>query len=160
MARPFITLEARALRHLAAREHSRVELARKLAPHAQDADAVEQLLDSLEAAKLLSQSRFCESLLHRRVQRFGNNRILAELQGHGIAGQELDTVKAALVDGEAARACAVWQRKFGAAATATDAAECARQMRFLQQRGFSRQAIRAAMQSSPADDDDMPQDAE
>ena len=34
-------------------------------------------LDALEAAKLLSQSRFSESLINRRAARFGNSRILS-----------------------------------------------------------------------------------
>ncbi len=149
MPRPVISLKARALRYLSAREHSRIELSRKLARHAQETDNVEQLLDALEAAKLLSQSRFCDSLINRRAKRFGNSRILAELQSHGIAGDALADVKAGLADGEIARACDVWQRKFGA--VATDQAARAKQMRFLQQRGFSHRAIRAAM-ASGADD--------
>jgi regulatory protein len=144
MSRPVITLKARALTYLSAREHSRVELARKLARYAQEGEDVEQLLDTLEAAKLLSQSRFCDSLINRRAERFGNSRILAELQSHGIGGAALVGVTADLVDSEIARACDVWQRKFGT--VAQDAAARAKQTRFLPQRGFSHRAIRAALQ--------------
>ena len=56
------SLRARALACLARREHSRTELARKLAPHAVDADELNRLLDSLEADKLLSDARFAEVL--------------------------------------------------------------------------------------------------
>ncbi|GAC1426808.1 MAG: hypothetical protein NVSMB6_27050 [Burkholderiaceae bacterium] len=150
MPRPLISLKARALRYLSAREHSRIELARKLAPHAQENDNIEQLLDALEAEKWLSQSRFCDSLLNRRTKRFGNDRILAELQSHGVAGDALADVKAALADGECARASDVWRRKFGT--VAKDSATRAKQTRFLQQRGFSHWAIRAALASSPGSD--------
>jgi regulatory protein len=143
MAKMQMSLKARALRYLAAREHSRLELARKLSRYAQEADDVETLLDTLEAAKLLSQSRFSESLVHRRATRFGNNRILSELQSHGIDADVLHRIKVGLVQDEAARAREVWQKKFGL--FPTDAAERARQMRFLQQRGFSHRAIQAAM---------------
>lgn len=143
MAKPPISLKARALRYLSAREHSRLELARKLSRYAQENDNVEALLDALEAAKFLSQSRFSESLVHRRSARFGNSRILSELQSHGIKGDVLDGIKAGLMQDEVARACEVWRRKFDA--PPVDAKERARQMRFLQQRGFSINAIQSAL---------------
>lgn len=149
MPAPKPSLKARALRYLAAREHSRLELARKLSRHAQEGDDVEALLDALQAANLLSEARFSESLIHRRAARFGNGRILSELQSHGIAGSELEAAKAGLARDEAARARAVWRRKFPE--PAVDAAQQAKQVRFLLQRGFSSQAIRAAMRG---EDDD------
>ena len=48
-----------------------------------------------------------------------------------------------LAQDEVARACEVWRRKFGR--SATDASERAKQIRFLQQRGFSHRAIQAAL---------------
>ena len=143
MATLQISLKARALRYLSAREHSRQELTRKLSRYAQESDDIEALLDALEAANLLSQSRFSESLVNRRSARFGNSRILSELQSHGIAGDALHQIKTDLAQDEEARACEVWRRKFGR--LATDASERAKQMRFLQQRGFSHKAIQVAM---------------
>jgi regulatory protein len=140
-----ISLKARALRYLSAREHSRLELARKLSRYAQENDDVEALLDALEAAKLLSQARFSESLVHRRAARFGNNRIFSELQSHGIDGEMLTDIKAGLAQDELARACEVWHKKFSH--PPADAAERAKHMRFLQQRGFSHGTIQAAMRS-------------
>ncbi|MGZ3238236.1 MAG: recombination regulator RecX [Burkholderiaceae bacterium] len=150
MAKLQISLKARALRYLSAREHSRLELTRKLSRYAQESDDVEALLDALEAAKLLSQSRFSESLVHRRSTRFGNSRILSELQSHGIKGDALDDIKADLADNEIVRAREVWRRKFDN--LPLDAKERAKQMRFLQQRGFSLGAIQAAMRI--VDDED------
>lgn len=80
MPRPQISLKARALKYLSSREHSRLELARKLTPYAQDGDDIEALLNWLQDAKFLSQERFSESLVHRRAGRYGNNRILSELK--------------------------------------------------------------------------------
>jgi regulatory protein len=127
------------------REHSRMELARKLARHAQEGDDIEALLDVLEVAKLLSQARFSEALVHRRAARFGNNRILAELQSHGIDPDALTGIKAGLAGDEVARARAVWRKKFGQ--VPANATERVKQMRFLQQRGFSHRAIQAAMRN-------------
>ena len=146
-----LSLKARALRYLSIREHSRLELGRKLARYAEEGEDVEALLDFLERNKWLSQERFSESLVHRRAARFGNSRIMAELQSHGIQGEALQEVKAGLNDSEAARAVEVWQRKFGT--VAADTVERSKQMRFLMQRGFSQRAIRAAMQGRDLDDE-------
>jgi regulatory protein len=143
MPRPKPSLKARALRYLAAREHSRQELARKLARYTEEGDDIEALLDWLEAQKFLSEARFAESLVHRRSARFGSARILSELQSHGLDDSRLGELKEELRVGEEERAWQVWQRKYGE--PPADAADAARQMRFLQQRGFSHAAISAVM---------------
>lgn len=152
MAKPRLSLKGRALRYLSMREHSRQELARKLARYAEESDDIDALLDMLEASKFLSQERFSESLVNRRAARFGNQRILSELQSHGIDSRALTELKSGLADSEIERAREVWQRKFGS--PPQDAAERAKQMRFLQQRGFSSGAIRAALSGRPPDADD------
>lgn len=144
------SLRTRALRYLAQREHSRAELRRKLARHEPDADAVEALLDALEAADLLSAERFTESLIHRRQARYGNLRIAQELASHGVdpdaAAEHLDALQAT----ELARARAAWARRFGV--LPQDAAERARQSRFLSGRGFSAGAIRAVLRGAAEDE--------
>ena len=152
MAKLQISLKARALRYLSAREHSRLELARKLARYAQEGDDIEALLDTLEAAKLLSQARFSESLIHRRAHRYGNSRILSELQSHGIDADALVDIKAGLASGEVARAREVWRKKFKQVPASAE--ERAKQMRFLLQRGFSHRAIQAAVKGGDDDSDD------
>ncbi len=141
MSPPSISLKARALRYLSSREHSRQELARKLSVYAQEDDDIETLLDWLEASRFLSQERFSESLVHRRSARYGNNRILSELQSHGVP---IDAdMKADLEQGEIARATDVLNKKYTTAPY--EANERARRIRFLQQRGFSHRAIQAAI---------------
>jgi len=132
------------------REHSRIELGRKLARYAEEGDDVEALLDFLEKNNWLSQERFAEALVHRRAGRYGNSRVLAELQQHGLKGEELDELKSGLKDTEVSRAREVWRRKFGT--VPQDAAERSKQMRFLLQRGFSQGAVRSALQGQ--DDDE------
>lgn len=143
MATLQISLKGRALRYLSMREHSRLELGRKLARHAQEDDDVEALLDFLEKANWLSQERFSESLIHRRAARYGNSRVLAELLSHGVSGDALRDLKVNLAQGEPARACEVWRRKFGS--VAPDAAARNKQIRFLMQRGFSQSAVQLAI---------------
>jgi len=139
VARPRISLKARALRYLSAREHSRLELARKLTRHLQDGDDLNQLLDWLVAQKFLSDSRFAESLVNRRAAQYGSSRILSELQSHGLGDEAVSTLRISLLEEENERAFQVWEKKFGVAATSHE--ERAKQMRFLQQRGFSNSAI-------------------
>jgi regulatory protein len=148
---PQLSLKARALRYLSMREHSRPELGRKLARYAEEGDDVEALLDFLEKNNWLSQERFAESLINRRAARYGNRRVVAELQTHGVGGEALAELKSGLAESETARACEVWRRKFGA--VALDAAQRSKQMRFLLQRGFSQRAVRIALQGRDEDDD-------
>lgn len=147
-----LSLKARALRYLSTREHSRLELGRKLARYAGEGDDVDALLDFLEKNNWLSQERFAESLVHRRAARYGNGRVVAELATHGVNGEALAELKSELADTEVARAKEVWRRKFGQ--VAAEPAEKAKQLRFLMGRGFSPRAVRAAMQDG-ADDDDF-----
>ena len=151
MPAPPLSLKARALRFLSMREHSRLELGRKLARHAEEGDDVEALLDFLEKNNWLSQERFAESLIHRKASRYGNSRVVAELQSHGVNGEVLAELKSELAESETARAVEVWRRKFGT--VAQDAHERAKQMRFLMARGFSQRAVREALKGAPDDDD-------
>jgi regulatory protein len=134
------SLAARALGYLARREHSRAELARKLAPHASSAAELDRLLDELQAKRLLSDRRFAEVLVRSRGERFGAARVKQELAARGVDPELVREAAGGLARSEFERAKAVWQRKFGAAAA--DAAGRARQMRFLAQRGFAAEAIR------------------
>jgi len=132
-----MSLKARALRALAQREHSRLELARKLRPYA-DAEqapaALEVLLDELQAQGWLSDARFAEALSRNRAERQGVARIRAELRQRGVDAGQVERATAVLAATEAERAQQVWQKKFGQ--PARDAAERARQIRFLLGRGF------------------------
>lgn len=143
------TLRERALRLLARREHARVELARKLAPHAESAEQLETLLDELTARRLLSDERYVEMRLNARSARFGNARLAHELRTQGVADELVSEALASAAD-ELTRARQVWQRKFGEAPA--DAGERARQMRFLMSRGFSGETIRRVLRGDFEDD--------
>lgn len=140
-----LSLKGRALRYLAAREHSRAELARKLAPHEEEPGQVDAALDELEAKGLLSQDRFVESMLHRKAARFGAARLRQELQRHQLDPDAVAGAVSRLQATEYERALAVWQRKFGE--VATEPGEQARQMRFLAGRGFSPEVIRRVVRA-------------
>ena len=143
------TLRERALRLLARREHSRAELARKLAPHAESDEALAALLDDLTARRLLSDERYVEMRLNARAARYGNARLAYELRTQGVA-DELVAAALAAGDDELSRARAAWQRKFGD--RAADDGDRARQMRFLLSRGFSGETVRRVLRGDFEDD--------
>jgi regulatory protein len=137
--RPTRSLKGRALGYLSRREYSRAELARKLEPYVEETDSLDTVLDALEAENWLSDSRFAESLVHRRSSKLGTSRILGELKQHALDQTLVEEVSAQLRDTELARAQAVWRKKFGELPQTP--AERAKQMRFLASRGFSGSTI-------------------
>ena len=139
-----VSLRARALGMLARREHSRAELARKLAAYAESDEVLAALLDDLEARRLLSDARYVEARLNARGARYGNRRLSQELRARGVDAALVETALAACGD-EVARARQVWQRRFGAQPPALDVAGRAKQVRFLMRRGFSGETIRRAL---------------
>jgi len=134
------SLQGRALKLLAGREHTRAELARKLAPHAEDPAQIEALLDDFEKRGWLSERRVVEQVVHARRSRFGARRIEHELIRKGVSGEAVAAAAPALKAGEQDAARDVWHRKFGSRPP-RGAAERARQVRFLQGRGFDFEVI-------------------
>jgi regulatory protein len=130
----------RALRFLARREHSRTELARKLAVHAGNPDEVERVLDACEQRGWLSERRMVEQLVHARRSRFGARRIERDLRQKGISEEAVSAALAGLKDGELDAARSVWRRKFGGKQPRRPA-DRARQVRFMQGRGFDLEVV-------------------
>lgn len=134
-----LSLKGRALRLLSAREHSRVELERKLAQYEDEPGALAKALDDLQAKGFINEQRVVESVLNRRSAKLGTARIRQELQGKGLAPEAVLDAVAQLRATEVARAREVWRRKFGE--PPRDAAERGKQMRFLASRGFGGDTI-------------------
>ena len=109
-------LKGRALKMLARREHSRAELARKLADDATPED-LQAVLDQLERSGLLSDARFAESFVSSRAPRFGSAKLRHALRARGIADEIIAAALSAGAGSETARAREVWRRKFGASPT-------------------------------------------
>lgn len=154
--RPGLSLKGRALKLLSQREHSRLELGRKLAPHAESADQIEPLLDALERDGFLSSQRFAQSLVHRRAPRLGLRRIQQELGTHRLDPAVAGPLLQVLRDTERERALVAWRKRFGE--SAADSAERARQHRFLAQRGFTGEAIQWVLRYDSAPSDAAPPD--
>ena len=141
------SLRARALKLLARREHSRAELARKLSVHAEDVAEIEGVLDDFEKRGWLSERRVVEQVVHGRRSRFGARRIEHELLRKGVSEEAITAAAPALKAGELDAAREVWNRKFGGRLP-RGAAERARQVRFLQGRGFDFDVIMKVIKGS------------
>ena len=135
-----ISLKGRALRLLSQREHSRVELERKLAAHEEEPGSLARALDELEAKGFISEERVVASVVHRRASKLGAARVQQELAAKGLSAESMSLALEQLRVTEFERARDVWSRKFGE--SATDPKERAKQMRFLLSRGFAAEVVR------------------
>jgi regulatory protein len=144
-----LSLRDRALGLLARREHTRSELRRKLAPYTEDPQELVDLLDDLAQRGWLSDARFAEALVHDKQAKFGAARLAYELRQRGVPDAVICDQVAQLKDSEFDRARQVWQSKFGA--PPEDANARAKQMRFLQNRGFSLGVIGKVLRGPPED---------
>lgn len=131
-----------ALRLLTRREHSCFELRRKLQERGYSLDQINPELESLIEQGLLSDSRFAECYLRARAGKgYGPVRIEMELQQGGVAAEIIDeTLDKADIDW-LELAHRVRQKRFGAKVP-TDFPTRARQMQFLQYRGFNTDQIK------------------
>lgn len=137
-------LRERALRLLARREHSRAELVRKLGQAGFAQDKIEPLLDEFEEKKWLSDQRFAESYIADHRARAGSIKLAYDLRQRGVGEAVIEAVLSINRDSELECAREVWQKKFGSAPA--DSTEKARQIRFMQSRGFTSEVIRCATQ--------------
>ncbi len=145
------SLKMRAVGYLSRREHAREELARKLAPHAEDLAEVDAVLDALEKEGWLSTERFAQSLVHRRASRQGAARIVQELRQHGVDDTQVAELREQLRATEYDRALDVWKKRFDA--KPADRAAYAKQARFLASRGFAHDVIRRILGDGGSDDE-------
>ena len=146
-----LSLTGRALKYLSQREHSRLELERKLAPHVEEGEDLAAVLDALETKNYINPERVAQSVLYRRSSKLGNSRVLHELRSKGL---DEDTVRAAaeqLKDTEHARAWDIWQRKFGEVPTTPQARM--KQMRFLASRGFCGDVVSKVLRGQAPEED-------
>lgn len=130
-----------AVRLLARREHSRLELQRKLAQRDFNTSLIHQVLDELEVEGLQSDQRYAESLVNSRIGRGqGPLKIRAELSQNGVPD---NVVALAMTEASAdwiTLASNARRKRFGHSLPA-DYAEKARQARFLSTRGFASDTI-------------------
>jgi len=127
------------MRLLARREHSREELRRKLVPKLEAGDDLDAVLDELAAKGWLSDARYAEQAIRSKSRRYGPVKLAHELRSKGVGDEAIAAAfKAAGHEGDSDLE-AIWKSRFRAAPA--DDRERARQVRFLQGRGFRLEEI-------------------
>jgi regulatory protein len=125
---------------LARREHSRLELTRKLRRR-YPLDELEAALEALASEGLLSEPRFALAFARERMLRgYGPLRIVAELGERGVSEATAASALQEVCEEEGVdwrlQAQAALHKKFGIEALPADYTERARCLRFLNYRGF------------------------
>ena len=137
------------MRFLARREHTRVELRRKLAARAQEGEDVDRLLDELTQKGWLSDARFAEQAARAKSRRFGPLKLAHYLKARGVGEEAIAAgLRGAGAEGVASLE-AVWRTRFRE--LPGNERDKARQVRFLQGRGFPVDAIFRFLKSLPED---------
>lgn len=181
LRRPTPTLAARAVALLARREYTRAELRERLLAAGERSDrsgsgsgddgcrgdggrdvgageavgavdAVDAVLDDLERRGFLSDRRYAEAVTRQKAGTHGRQAIAAVLRAKGVDADVAAEAVARLAADDDATLVAVWRRRFGR--PPADDRERARQVRFLQSRGFALSAILRFLRTPPVDPSD------
>ena len=135
------SLTARAVNLLARREHSQVELRKKLCKAKFEIDEIDVVIQKLAQIDLQSDLRFAENYLHYRSQRgFGSQKIKFELNERGVDKQTINAVFEQEDIDWFFLAVIARNKRFGQKAP-NDLKDRAKQQRFLQYRGFTHEQI-------------------
>ena len=136
-----------AMNFLARREHSAHELQEKLSARCEDLQIVKEVVERLMAQGLQSDERFVDSFIRSRCgQGKGPLRILQELRHKGVSGQLVEQALEAFDADWGRLARDVRHKRFGSGPPENLKAK-ARQLRFLQYRGFTPDQATAALES-------------
>ncbi len=142
-------IEARkkAMNYLARREYGRLELQAKLENAGFNTESARVAVDRLASENLQCDRRFTDNFIQSRIDKGkGPVRARLELQERRLEASLVDEILSECDANWVAMARQVREKKFGPELPA-DFKEKARQMRFLQQRGFEPGQIQAAVAS-------------
>lgn len=130
-----------ALKLLAQRDHSELELSQKLRAKGYPSSDIQATVETLTQQGLLSNSRFTESYIHyRRNKGYGPARIQAGLIARGIPEDMIEHHLNFADNAWFKEARRIWQKRFKSQIP-SDLKNRAKQMRFLQSRGFTIEQI-------------------
>ncbi|MDE0692646.1 MAG: regulatory protein RecX [Gammaproteobacteria bacterium] len=139
-------VRAQAVRLLARREHSRVELARKLEAKGHGSDVAKRVVSELACQGLQSDRRFTDAFVRSRIGRGqGERKIRADLHSRGIDDTTADPFMADVPWIEIATEAL--HKRFSE--PPADRNEWARRARFLAGRGFPSDIVATAIGNAP-----------
>lgn len=137
-----------AVRLLARREHSRLELARKLASRGHPDGLIEEIVGDLARAGLQSDERFAQAFVRSALERGqGPLKIRAGLSQRGVDGDTASAYFELDADEWSERAATALRKRFGSAPV-DDRADWARRARFLAGRGYTSDVVAKVLDSS------------
>ncbi|WP_100641421.1 regulatory protein RecX [Marinobacter salexigens] len=144
-----------ALRLLARREHSRLEMVLKLRQRKIENSIISMVLDDYEGEGWLDDNRFAEVYSRQRMDLgYGLLKIQAELQQRGI--QRLPACLIEVSDTDWIRnALLLREKRFGVSDLSNDWDEKVRQARFFARRGFAANQIERVLESKEVPDVDL-----
>jgi len=143
---------ASAVRMLAGREHSRHEIKNKLLNKGHDLAAIEEVIEQCIQDKYLSETRFTETFVSSKINRgTGPIKIKMELQQRGVDESLIDEYLDFNKPEWFEHAVEVRCKRFGKQLP-YDINDKAKQIRFLQQRGFTQAQIMSVLDNNPFDD--------
>ena len=134
-----VSLRAQAIRLLARREYARSELEQRLIGKGGPRSEVSVVLDELIAQGYLSDARYARAMATQKAGGYSCRSIAEALKAKGIARIDIERALAEADADDEKALRALWQRRFGR--PPADEREKARQVRFLQARGFALSAI-------------------
>ena len=140
------SLRAQAVRLLARREYARAELEARLVAKGASRTDVAVVVDELAALGYVSDERYARAFADQKSGRYSRRGIAVELKAKGVGAGDISAALATILVDDASALEALWQRRFGA--LPADDREKARQVRFLQARGFSLSAILAFLRKA------------
>ncbi len=142
-----LDVRRRAMDLLARREHSRLELQRKLLLRGYSPDIIETVLNRLVQDNLLSDARFTEAYVNmRKKMGFGPMRLREELRERGVCATLIERELEAIQHEWPAIVARVRYKRFGPELP-TDFPSRAKQARFLHYRGFSQNLLDYALEN-------------
>ncbi len=158
MPKPRRALKSQAIGLLARRDYGRAELRQRLLTRAwgeesrggADASVVDTLLDELTALGLLSDERYAHALVARKQGSHSARSIAGTLKAQGVDSAIATEALAGREGDDDTAMQALWERRFGNAPA--DEREKARQVRFLQSRGFALSSILQFLRCQPVKD--------
>ena len=140
------------MRMLARREHSVVQLKRKLAARGHDEATATDVVADMTESGWQSDERFAETLARSRAnQGYGPLRIRAELKEARVPDERIRAAFEALDCDFSEVAAQLHARRFGK--VPARGADYQKQYRFLAMRGFDAEQIRAVLKGDPEDVD-------
>ncbi|RDI42810.1 regulatory protein RecX [Aquicella lusitana] len=139
------------LNWLSRRDYSQQEIRQKLKAKSCTPDEIETLIADLLQAGLINDLRFAENFVYWRSKKgYGPHRIAAELQARGIADDVIAEKLSVPADVWLAEIHKVWQKHFKGKQP-TNFKERAKQIRFLQYRGFTREQVDSVLLNKDAE---------